>query len=282
MNNFLSQLLARSSGSAKVVRPRLASRFEPRSPETFADPHTSPEVPRIEESIDVERLEAESQRNTPEANSSKPGIESHGSRMVSRPTRAQEQHAIGFSRGDDPPPINANSDTAPTQNGNSPILSDKTHFLDNRVRPTLQDIPYAQNDVSAKPASHFESHPETTTTAPALLPTEKSVFQQSLLARNPFATVQLTKQPVVEPVFPTQKTSLLPAQTLTPLPPNAWAPQVVQASSSSATSDPDVHITIGRVEVRAVVTEKPKRTAKAESPVMALDEYLRKQRTGGF
>jgi len=52
--------------------------------------------------------------------------------------------------------------------------------------------------------------------------------------------------------------------------------------SEAAAPEPSINITIGRVEVRAApaTNTKPTRT-RQESPVMPLDEYLRKQRRGG-
>jgi hypothetical protein len=52
----------------------------------------------------------------------------------------------------------------------------------------------------------------------------------------------------------------------------------------SVAADPEtsINVTIGRVEVRAMPATNPKPgTSRAESPVMPLEEYLRKQRLGG-
>ena len=47
-------------------------------------------------------------------------------------------------------------------------------------------------------------------------------------------------------------------------------------------SEPSINVTIGRVEVRAVPSDnKPTTPRRSESPVMPLEEYLRKQRRGG-
>ena len=45
--------------------------------------------------------------------------------------------------------------------------------------------------------------------------------------------------------------------------------------------EPSINVTIGRVEVRAVQTDSKTAPRKSESPVMPLEEYLRKQRRGG-
>ena len=48
-------------------------------------------------------------------------------------------------------------------------------------------------------------------------------------------------------------------------------------------SEPSINVTIGRIEVRAVPADNRKTTAprRSESPVMPLEDYLRKQRRGG-
>jgi hypothetical protein len=48
-------------------------------------------------------------------------------------------------------------------------------------------------------------------------------------------------------------------------------------------AEPSINVTIGRVEVRALPSDTRKTTAprQSESPVMPLEEYLRKQRRGG-
>lgn len=50
---------------------------------------------------------------------------------------------------------------------------------------------------------------------------------------------------------------------------------------SAPDPEPSINITIGRVEVRAIPTASPKqKNARTTSPVMPLEEYLRKQRRG--
>jgi hypothetical protein len=45
-------------------------------------------------------------------------------------------------------------------------------------------------------------------------------------------------------------------------------------------AEPTIHVTIGRVEVRATTVEAPKRREPAARPVTTLEDYLRKQRGG--
>ncbi len=54
-------------------------------------------------------------------------------------------------------------------------------------------------------------------------------------------------------------------------------------SPAPVESEPSINVTIGRIEVRAVPADSRKTTAprRSESPVMPLEDYLRKQRRGG-
>jgi hypothetical protein len=54
-------------------------------------------------------------------------------------------------------------------------------------------------------------------------------------------------------------------------------------SPSPVEPEPSINVTIGRIEVRAVAPDTRKTTAtrRTESPVMPLEDYLRKQRRGG-
>jgi hypothetical protein len=54
-------------------------------------------------------------------------------------------------------------------------------------------------------------------------------------------------------------------------------------SFASIEPEPTINVTIGRVEVRAVPANNNKATSRrpSESPVMPLEDYLRKQRRGG-
>lgn len=51
-------------------------------------------------------------------------------------------------------------------------------------------------------------------------------------------------------------------------------------SSLSKPSEPSIQVTIGRIEVRATQQQLPAQQERSASPVMSLDEYLRKKRAG--
>ncbi len=51
--------------------------------------------------------------------------------------------------------------------------------------------------------------------------------------------------------------------------------------ASRDVAEPDIHVTIGRIDVRAVPEGKAAARPRAASPVMGLDEYLRQQARRG-
>lgn len=288
MSNFLSQLLSRSSGHAMVAKPRLASRFEPESPEASPVRGFSLDTTRFEELPEVQLIGKQAEPNAPDKESRKPGAKSRGSRIVPKPVPTHEQNEVGSLDRDDKAPINETTETAAIQEGTSLIPSDEAHFLDNSLRPTLRDNRFERNDptlsssprVPVKTTPHIESQQETKTATKALSSTEENFFEETLPAKDFFSAPHLAKESVAKPGTSSQDASPLSTQRLMPLRPKTWEPQVAQTTPSSVIPDPEIHITIGRVEVRAIVAEKPKQTPKAEPPVMGLHEYLRKQRSG--
>jgi hypothetical protein len=52
----------------------------------------------------------------------------------------------------------------------------------------------------------------------------------------------------------------------------------IAAPHAAAQAEPEIHVSIGRIEVRAVNETSPARKSKQESPVMGLDEYLRSKK----
>lgn len=57
--------------------------------------------------------------------------------------------------------------------------------------------------------------------------------------------------------------------------------EVERLNQSRIDSQPTVHVTIGRLEVRAVQTSQPAARQRAAAPVMNLDDYLKRRSQGG-
>lgn len=96
---------------------------------------------------------------------------------------------------------------------------------------------------------------------------------------------QTINNPEPEPEF--ESTNPSPYRRVNPTP-ATWRDTRQQQwrrrqSPAPVESEPSINVTIGRIEVRAVPADNRKTTAprRSESPVMPLEDYLRKQRRGG-
>jgi hypothetical protein len=53
---------------------------------------------------------------------------------------------------------------------------------------------------------------------------------------------------------------------------------VAEPRAASEPIEPRIHVSIGRIEVRATTTTASTRAAKREAPILGLDDYLRQRR----
>jgi hypothetical protein len=58
-------------------------------------------------------------------------------------------------------------------------------------------------------------------------------------------------------------------------------PEHLQLNRPAATPQPTIHVTIGRIEVRAVQSSQSPARSRAATPVMNLDDYLKRRSEGG-
>ena len=72
-----------------------------------------------------------------------------------------------------------------------------------------------------------------------------------------------------------------PAAPLAPRIPQAGrAPAPAPAAPTAASAEPVIHVTIGRIEVRAAPAPKGASRERQAAPPVALDEYLRQRARG--
>jgi len=84
---------------------------------------------------------------------------------------------------------------------------------------------------------------------------------------------------------PRRPEALRPSPERAPQPPIPTFPSGVDrhrepAESASRPAVPDIHVTIGRLEIRAAKPAQRPRRTPAQAPVMSLDEYLRQRASG--
>jgi hypothetical protein len=166
-----------------------------------------------------------------------------------------------------PPPISAKTRSAPTE------------------KPVLEQLP----PHSSREPSSVEPHQASeAVVSDRSLPRMVAVKRTAPL-KNPARDVSNDSPPLAAPsTFGAARSDVRPIIHVrkTPLPnpvtvPLRLRPVPTVARPSTATSPPPIHVTIGRVEVRAILpTPQSPRSAPPPAPKLSLDDYL-KQRNGG-
>jgi hypothetical protein len=269
MSDFLTNLALRSSRSADLIKPRLPSLFEPSRPATnlLAKSEFAPLEHFQETTDDVLRPS-----DSPQVRGSSLGpIESPSTRQAATPPSVTQQ-----------------------------------------TRPSLE--PMTTNGAFAgKLQAPLLARPLTTSDASAVMPQSPRVAEPAQssqrshdhLADSNQPTNRDTREGFESPSFPTLVTGNLLSKnqpdgpTLQPsaatIAANRRAVDLMPvarvearsneskskfSSSQSTPSEPSIQVTIGRIEVRATQQQPPAQKDRSASPVMSLDEYLRKKRAG--
>lgn len=244
MTDFLGHLVARSLHPENSLQPRPVSRFE-------AIP--SPVSPVLETSEEIP---------------AKPSLLSLPPRVSSKKTPSEPEMPTSMlksARGPAEPvpdPHRGRLDAPPQTKIVIESQTIREHTLE-RVptpQPVSPELPAlalsAETPTKAQTLPNVPSHPEK-------------------------PTPQLTVSPQLAPISPTQHTVTSPSPTLTTPGIRPLLPVVLPIQAKAPEAPLTIHVTIGRVEVRATPsTTQPSRPAKTSS-VMTLDEYLQRRKAGG-
>jgi hypothetical protein len=255
MSGFLSNLLLRSRGAAEVMRPRVASLFEPRNskgPEAEWDLEETRETPEAEEprAPSFEEEPRKVVRRTA----------SHG-REIDAPVEFSAQaeqlevETVERRTVETPLPNIVPQGPWPTPPAN-PAVSERKTALAQPAEALPKIFPHA-------PAMPQERRPE-----------RLAMAQRLPEAPSPRETIRLRESPAER-----RTPAMRDRPVLTP-PIERPRMQLMPAAQRPAPSEPTVQVTIGRIEVRAVSEPGPRRKERAAPPVMSLNEYL-KTRSGG-
>jgi hypothetical protein len=267
MNGFVANLLSRSRGTADVVRPRLASLFEPG--ELRASPM---EWQRSSELDGEEALSIDGPAMPPPARQeltparSLPALRDQRAIVVPRdvPGRVgaldpQEASAI---------PAPAGERTALPVNGTGVVA---------RERSDRFAGPAGAQKLSEHAPDGIRRQPDGASSRGRIsAQTPDSASLAALVEPNPgrFDTIHRAQShPLAAPATEAAHPTLVPA----PTPRFRFEPPASRARAA----DPVVEVSIGRIEVRAVVERSADRKASTASPVMGLDEYLKARARGG-
>ena len=282
MSDFLNNLAAKSLGLADPVQPRIRSLFEPHSANARMPARLS-----IRSSIETDAVRE--QQSSP---NSEIGATNQAASNLRQPIPDLIESSARLS-ADAPLKQKSESDTPPSDRG-QPAHADATII-------TNSPMPRAAID-SAQSLAH-DRKAATETASDASLPATKRADARLQIAdeRKPPVALEPDIRRIVEdqisrrkdnarPFTPSAESlaekravTASPSRTIAPAqaPPTTRLP-VAQQPIPVAPPRPEIKITIGRVDVRAVMPAQPVARARpaASSAPMALDDYLR-ERSGG-
>ena len=291
MKDFLSQLVARSTAPALAVRPRLPSRFEAASetagitafpsestPSAPSEPTASPARTSRTSPHNGNRqpapptpAEPEASIASPSPQTAPPPLQNHAlSRSSASATIQPASAEVHSSKQEAPsspspspahktPIANARPNSATTPPPKTPLFQPS---LDSDIQPPKSPRPDSVSEGASQTAAVSVAKPQPVSPTPLASATPPAAAS-SLRSQSQISNLKSQiPRPIARPAIATRPTPSMP-QTAPATP----APPVVQ-------------ITIGRVELRAIVTPASPRALPPPAPKLGLDEYLR-QRTGG-
>lgn len=265
MTDFLTSVAARNFGAigtTATIRPRLASLFEPIRGEAL--------LMQTESETVVTRPPIEPDRATMEARQP-------GRRLSPAPANSRER--------------------VPTAEVNSSLLRSTAHVTpyrdsDSRVTAPVEQIAehreYAPAAVDRPNEDSRSSIPEQQVGQPvARLTSELPPVKHEVVVFSPDTErVDTLDAPHHALLVPPRMTGTLAADIRRSLPPERTRPQESGRAASdqappASAAEPDIHVTIGRIEVRASIENSPARPSRPASSAMSLDEYLRRRNQRG-
>jgi hypothetical protein len=263
MSDYLDNLVARSLGLAEVVRPRPLSLFEPLQPTGLPalDPNSLEEVGEPLSNLEPLRVV-----------SSAPDVKSSGA----PPARRREPQS-------GPPSQHPVQVTRRSESQSTPLLIPHQPSMPAPV-PVDADMRADRADY-APPAGRqtVDSQPAVGEHAPL-----RVVFHAATPADRQAPATQESKPLISAHGTTPSSQALLVAPEITPRPNepqepgNPWSDGPEPIPAAQHETAPTIKITIGRVDVRAVMPERPapRPTPAARNAALSLEEYL-KQRSGG-
>lgn len=304
MTAFLARLIDRSRGTAEVIRPRPASRFEPVEPG-----HRTLLPPAAPDTGESRLVSAEEVTATPTGES----IRDHGSERspnAPAPVRSRSEQSNEMQPGR--PWTSAPIDRGASESvGKQPSPSSERSSL-------APDTPRERSEAKAARASTTPasarkvapSRADLTTPQSVVAPvdaTRERVRTETRVVREQHLLEPVVRETVVERVLPAgderdgqndgadhrgrvDRRSGSPPSDATPAEGRSIRPQVRPAPSGEppaprsgrqVESAPTIHVTIGRIEVRATPPTASPKKERTQPVVMTLEEYLRVRRNGG-
>jgi hypothetical protein len=274
MSGFLTDLVRRQEKPADAVRPRLPSLFEtdagPALPQSKSDAPISEltveeAAPAAEEPARASRPPAQSARQMPAA----PAAESDATEPAFAPSRQRAAPLQPLQ------PLEQNlereAQPAAVQPRRAPRIESEP-----AEAPMAAEAPaFAIQPVAERRLTRLSPVIEETEIVEAPRVTTTRTVTESTATREPApapAIRPVPQPPVFEPPQAAAPTFAMPPQTRQ----QAREAQRRQSEQPRVPAEPSIHVTIGRIEIRASEEREPRARAKdAPSSVMTLDEYLK-------
>jgi hypothetical protein len=271
MNNYLNHLINRGSDHVNQVKPRLPSLFEP-LPETA-----------------ILRTSLISEDNSLVS----PALETTEGQTAPPPPKKPEIESTVFSRIN-LPTVAVSASPLTTENTSTAMPPSLSRKAQPELRAEILVVPPQRLiDSLLPPVPKLIEH----SGGPVIIPRERAVISS---VRQPEISPERSEpnsSPVTtgtepSPLSPSRIIPVKESPTIRPAPVPAPTIEVTSRRSRAsawesidapqlASSAPTIHVTIGRIEVRATpppVSVQPK--SRPAAPLMSLDDYLR-QRGGG-
>jgi len=306
MTDFLTRLTARSFSAETAIRPRLASLFEPvRTGKTMVQ-----EAPEVELSagavageIEAASADARTTSNQDPGSAAVPQLRADAVRHRTSgldDETMREKDTVDASkvtpRGTPasfpaknaivtPASSSSRSDLEGDVSSGISIFAGETReqghtVVAAREHPPGTLLPQSENSHVSKPASFLRLDLEdgAPTRVAASAPDASPVRHESFKSKSNARGLVLPSQDVTN--LATQMKNAASAM-------NAGSSRPTREKAGSALfapaadPEPSIHVTIGRIEVRATSESKNVGRPRAASPVMSLEEYLHRRTQGG-
>ena len=266
MSDFLARIAARSRGAIATVQPRPVSMFEPAgSAVDIAPPSPSPSG-EIKETTEA--------RET----------------FNRGPINRSPERAIGVAR----PTLDRATGSSLQFDSDHNEVSGPSIRLQRRQRPETGEGPVlrspqaravAEAGENSSPLPQMANLSPTVSDArtkdnPAMRPRDHVSVPRLSHERDERATTDdirtiIERHPIVRPQITSSPTTFSAAAAKAPIPSRF---QPANELPPSDTEETVVNVTIGRIEVRAITPQTPRRRELPQPPVMSLDEYLKRER----
>jgi hypothetical protein len=260
MSDFFQNLVARSRAPLDAVRPRTASMFEP----------APPAIPVASDSDLIEEEDESIAAPTPKRRLRRDEFDIAAETEAAfepapRPVGAYDSpQPLALSPALHVPPMQAAAPAGPAVSRDSVMLEaavvERTLQSESSARESAP-MPHAPTAREIRQIFNQEPHHERETRV-------ETQGQPAPFAANS-ATLQATlRERLIQPLV-ASPSGESPNPSETPA-----------GAARAAEAEPVIHVSIGRIEVRAVNEGQRTRTEKQASAVMSLDEYLRSRERG--